>query len=311
MATTGLPPDVLLWLDHPITKRAPPIPQDPVAALKTYLEVVTPAKYLMVATFTLFIYDMILTFRSESTYIRGLQLRCEVEIKLLAAVAMFCNSVALCILGLRVWAIWDQKLWMLALLSVIFLGSVLSPSTLVGREVQKLVVIDNPLPGILTGCTIEYQFGLSTKWARFYVCSLIYDSSLLMLTLLKAWILRKGGVRIPIMTQLTRDGAWYFLVSMVSVGLTTVGSSFPETEAAALLSIFSIATVAGASSRLLLRLREFYTPKNYTSRRDASRWIGDIAMRDYNSRSDRWTAPEDEPEVATRATADETSRIDV
>ncbi|KAG9087643.1 hypothetical protein FS749_002768 [Ceratobasidium sp. UAMH 11750] len=229
MATTGLPPDVLLWLDHPITKRAPPIPQDPVAALKTYLEVVTPAKYLMVATFTLFIYDMILTFRSEVRLIWGSRwtlvrvlftlvryftpcfLLCEVEIKLLAAVAMFCNSVALCILGLRVWAIWDQKLWMLALLSVIFLGSVLSPSTLVGREVQKLVVIDNPLPGILTGCTIEYQFGLSTKWARFYVCSLIYDSSLLMLTLLKAWILRKGGVRIPIMTQLTRDGAWYFL----------------------------------------------------------------------------------------------------
>ncbi|KAG9076634.1 hypothetical protein FS749_011555, partial [Ceratobasidium sp. UAMH 11750] len=209
-------------------------------------------------------------------------------------------------------------LWMIAILSVVFLSSVLSPSTLVGREIQKLVVINNPLPGILTGCVVIDRPDLSTKWVRLYVCTLVYDSSLFLLTLLKAWIFHRQGVGIPIMTLLTRDGAWYFLVTIVSFGMVLVGTSLPKTQAAAFLSLFAIAIVADASSRLLLRLREFYTPKNHTSRRadqtsrrDAARWIGDIAMRDYNSRSDRWTAPEDELEVVADVATDETSRVEV
>ncbi|KAG8715838.1 hypothetical protein FRC08_010106 [Ceratobasidium sp. 394] len=52
------------------------------------------------------------------------------------------------------------------------------------------------------------------------------------------------------MTMLTRDGAWYFLVTMVSVSLTTVGTSLPKTEVAAHLSLFFIAIMASTGSRL-------------------------------------------------------------
>ncbi|KAG8693593.1 hypothetical protein FRC08_009023, partial [Ceratobasidium sp. 394] len=71
METLGLPPELLLWLDHPITKRAPPIPQDLVPVLEAYLEALTLAKYMLVAAFTLLIYDMILTYPSEVRFMWG------------------------------------------------------------------------------------------------------------------------------------------------------------------------------------------------------------------------------------------------
>ncbi|KAG9077454.1 hypothetical protein FRC06_008902, partial [Ceratobasidium sp. 370] len=214
------------------------------------------------------------------------------------------------ILGLRVWAIWGRKSWMLGVLSLLFLSSNLPPAALIGREIEKLVVIDNPLPGILTGCVVIYQSGLGANWVRLYVWLLAYDSALFMLTLLRAWILYRRGVGAPVMTLLTWDGAWYFLVSMVSVSLTIVGTSLDKTRAAALLSHFFTAIMASAGSRLLLRLRGFYKPTIQSSARAGGLQGGDIAMRNYT-----WSygqpAPKDEPEVVVYVTSDETTTVDV
>ncbi|KAG8745554.1 hypothetical protein FRC10_007732 [Ceratobasidium sp. 414] len=303
-----LPPEILLWLDHSISKRTP-TPQNPVEALKEYLEALTLAKYLMVAACTLLIYDMI-NFQPRLTAKLSLP-RCEAEIRVIAALGIFSNSVMMCILGLRVWAIWGREYWMLAILSLIFLSSNLPPAILIGGEIQKLIVIDNPLPGILTGCVVIYQSNLGANWVRLYVCVLIYDSALFVLTLLRAWILHRRGVGTPIMALLTWDGAWYFLVTVVSVSLTIVGTSLRKTEAAALLSLFFIAIMASAGSRLLLRLRGFYEPTDQGSRREWIQQSGDIAMRDYSSRSNGQSAPKGGLEVFVCTTTDGTLKADV
>ncbi|KDN40830.1 hypothetical protein RSAG8_07848, partial [Rhizoctonia solani AG-8 WAC10335] len=68
----------------------------------------------------------------------------------------------------------------------------------------------------------------STHWVQLFISSLTYESTLFLLTVARAWSLNRSGVGTPIMALLTRDGAWYFLVAIVSVGLTAAGSSIPK-----------------------------------------------------------------------------------
>ncbi|CAE6478438.1 unnamed protein product [Rhizoctonia solani] len=118
----------------------------------------------------------------------------------------------MCILLLRVWALWGRKPWMLIALLLVFASSQLPPALLVGKTIQKLEVIDNPLPGLLTGCVTTSSSSASAHWVQLFISSLTYESTLFLLTLVRAWSLNRRGAGTPIMTLMTRDGAWYFLV---------------------------------------------------------------------------------------------------
>ncbi|EUC57678.1 transmembrane protein, putative, partial [Rhizoctonia solani AG-3 Rhs1AP] len=134
----------------------------------------------------------------------------------------------MCVLLLRVWAVWGRKLWMLAVLLLVFVSSQLPPALLIGKTIQKLDVIDNPLPGLITGCVTTSSSSASAHWVHLFISSLTYESTLFLLTVVRAWSFSRRGVGTPIMTLLTRDGAWYCLVAIASVGLTAVGTSIPK-----------------------------------------------------------------------------------
>ncbi|KAG8702833.1 hypothetical protein FRC09_004509 [Ceratobasidium sp. 395] len=269
-----LPIEVLLWLEHPADKRAVPLAsQNPIEALKSSLEALALAKCMMVAAFTFLMYDIALTYRREVqliwgsrwTFVRVLftitryfvpcvlmvniyyafhpkltakdpSYRCKIELRVMTATVIFSNAAMMGILLLRVWAIWGRKFWMLGVLLLVFASSQLPPAILIGGELQKLTPIDNPFPGVLTGCVVTSQSDLKANWVHLYISSLTYESVLFLLTLVRAWILNKRGTGTPIMTLLTRDGAWYFLVVIASVSLTAIGTSVPKTQAAALMS---------------------------------------------------------------------------
>ncbi|QRV72688.1 transmembrane protein [Ceratobasidium sp. AG-Ba] len=156
--------------------------------------------------------------------------------RVIAATGILSNSIMMCILLLRVWAIWGRKLWMLLILLSVFASSQLPPAILIGGELSKLQLIDNPLPGILTGCVVTSQSSLHANWVHLFISSLTYESTLFALTLIQAWIINRRGAGTPIMTLLTRDGAWYFLPVSGSVSLTAIGTSVQKTQVAALLS---------------------------------------------------------------------------
>ncbi|KAG8762180.1 hypothetical protein FRC12_009154 [Ceratobasidium sp. 428] len=233
----------------------------------------------------------------------------------MTAAVIFSNAVMMSILLLRVWAIWGRKFWMLGILLLVFASSQLPPAILIGGELQKLTPIDNPFPGVLTGCVVTSQSGLKSNWVHLYISSLTYESVLFLLTLVRAWILNKRGIGTPIMTLLTRDGAWYFLVVIASVSLTAIGTSVPKTQAAALMSEFFTAIMACICSRLLLRLRGFYAPTDQSTGREVILLNEDISMRPYTSgkhgRTSRHTVQESRTEIVVYVTTDGTSKFDV
>ncbi|KAF8607687.1 hypothetical protein BDV93DRAFT_276329 [Ceratobasidium sp. AG-I] len=285
-------PAVLLWLGHTIEKREElsltEIPVNPIQLLAESLESLSVAKYTIVATLAFLIYDMLLTYNWEVQYVWGSRwtfvrvlftitryfvpcvLICRAEIKVMAATGIFCYSTMMCVLLVRVWTIWGRRKRILAALLVVFASSQLPPAILIGNAIQQLEIIDNPLPGLITGCVSTSATGTFTHWAHLFISGLTYESTLFVLTLIQSWQLSRSGV-VPILTLLTRDGAWYFLVAIGSVGLTAVGTSIPKTQTAALLSNFFIAATSCTCCRLLLRLRGFCAHNN------VSAWSIDIA----------------------------------
>lgn len=319
--------EVLLWLGAPVMKRSGALTEtNPVQSLIDALEALRLAKYLIVVVFTFSIYDIVLTYSREVQLIWGSRWTfvrilftiarylvpcilimnilftfhpnlsaqiCRVEIRVMAASGIFANATMMCILLLRVWALWGRKLWMLTILLLVFAGSQLPPALLIGKTIQKLDVIDNPLPGLLTGCVTTSSSSASVHWVQLFISSLAYESTLFLLTVARAWSLNRRGVGTPIMTLLTRDGAWYFLVVIVFVGLTAAGTLIPQTQMAALLSQSFVAVISCTCCRLLLRLRGFYTPTDQSTRSEGvthSQQDG-ISMRRYTSRRNEHIAP--------------------
>ncbi|KAG9098498.1 hypothetical protein FS749_003671 [Ceratobasidium sp. UAMH 11750] len=106
-----------------------------------------------------------------------------------------------------------------------------------------------------------------------------YEATLFALTLLRAWILHREGANTPIITLLTRDGAWYFLVALGSVSMMAVWTTIPRMRAAAFYSQLHMAIVSSACCRLLLRLRGFYLPATIKSTgREGAMRDEDMAM---------------------------------
>lgn len=293
------------------------IPSNPVQALIEILEALRLAKYLSVAVFTFILYDIALTYGREVQLIWGSRWTlvrvlftitryfvpcvlilnissilhphvsakvCRVEMRVLAAACLFCNAVMMCILLLRVWAIWDRNTWVLLVLGLVFASSQL-PALLIGQTFKQLEFIENPLPGLLTGCVVTPASYNSTHWVQLFVSSLAYESILFLLTVARAWSLNRRGVGTPIMALLTRDGAWYFLVVIVSVGLAALGTLIPETQIAALSSQYYLGIMACTCCRLLLRLREFYAPTNRSAGDEGlSPGYDDISLHQYSLR---------------------------
>ncbi|KAF8608051.1 hypothetical protein BDV93DRAFT_551918 [Ceratobasidium sp. AG-I] len=325
-----LSPEVLHWLGHTMERRAAglEIPANPIQMLVDGLEALRLAKYMILAAFTLVIYDIIITYGREVQHIWGSRwtfiramfsitryfvpiimlvnlccihlsskrtiqrvrnyFPCRMEMRFMATTGIFANAVMMSILLARVWAMWGRQRWMLGVLLAVFMGSQLPPAILVGREVAKIQVIDNPLPSVLTGCVATSASSASAHWVHLFITSLTYESTLFLFTLAQAWNMSRRGVGTPIMTLLTRDGAWYFLVVIGSVSLTAIGTSVPKTQSAALLSQFFIAITSCTCCRLLLRLRGFYTPTDQSTGTEGAvrsrSNTGEISMNRYPSR---------------------------
>ncbi|KAH7343887.1 hypothetical protein B0J17DRAFT_714042 [Rhizoctonia solani] len=269
--------EVLLWLGAPVMKRSGALTEtNPVQSLIDALEALRLAKYLIVVVFTFSIYDIVLTYSREVQLIWGSRWT---FVRILFTIARY---LVPCILITNILFTFHPNL-----------SAQLPPALLIGKTIQKLDVIDNPLPGLLTGCVTTSSSSASVHWVQLFISSLAYESTLFLLTVARAWSLNRRGVGTPIMTLLTRDGAWYFLVVIVFVGLTAAGTLIPQTQMAALLSQSFVAVISCTCCRLLLRLRGFYTPTDQSTRSEGvthSQQDG-ISMRRYTSRRNEHIAP--------------------
>ncbi|CAE6480305.1 unnamed protein product [Rhizoctonia solani] len=124
----------------------------------------TVARYLVPCILTI---NLAFTFHPNLT-----AQSCRIEIRMMAALGIFANATMMCILLLRVWAVWGRKPWMLAVLLLVFVSSQLPPALTIGKTIQKLDVIDNPLPGLITGCVTTSSSSASTHWVQLFISSL-------------------------------------------------------------------------------------------------------------------------------------------
>lgn len=210
---------------------------------------------------------------------------CNILIRMNIVVGLIITSSSMLLLLLRVWAIWDRNLWILVPLLILFSCAEIVPTVLLGVKVHNLRAIHNPLPGILTGCIVPFngQF----QWFRLLVCSLVYESLLLALTIVRAWQSYQEGMQLPLLSYIVRDGIGYFLVVTVSILLTTIGALIPVTTPAAIGSAMFPGFMAVMCYRLILRLRSYSTNQAVisTSGDQGEDSIPEFAMADFVSTS--------------------------
>ncbi|KAF8681037.1 hypothetical protein RHS04_03459 [Rhizoctonia solani] len=171
---------------------------------------------------------------------------------------------------------------------------------------------DNTMPGLLTGCVTTSSSSASAHWVQLFISSLTYESTLFLLTLVRAWSLNRRGAGTPIMTLMTRDGAWYFLVviGMGQAYVTTTSAdgyysirrfdSAGNLDSKALLPQFFVAMISCTCCRLLLRLRGFYTPADQSTRYEgtAQGQHNEISLQPYTPRKNDYLTT-----LATSATS--------
>ncbi|KAG8738790.1 hypothetical protein FRC12_016564, partial [Ceratobasidium sp. 428] len=193
------------------------------------------------------------------------------------------------LLLLRVWGTWGKNPRILLFLLAVFTCFELIPLVLLGRRIDEMRAIQNPLPGILTGCIIP--FNLKFQWFRLFLCSLVYETILFTLTAIQAWQSYRYGMGTPLLAYIVRDGAGYFLVVVCAMLLTTIGTIFPSTLPAAVGSGAFLAVMSSMCCRLVLRLRS-YTANTVEFSAVDNQNSTEFAMATFVSTAARDTVPE-------------------
>lgn len=180
---------------------------------------------------------------------------CNVALRVSVTLTVVGIASTMLLLLLRVWVMWDKSLWVLFPLLALYTGVQIIPVVLLVPSVYRMNAIENPLPGILTGCTTP--FTAEFPWFRPLLCGLAYETTLFGLTVYQAWRSYKACMQIPLLTHLAKDGAVYFLVVVVTILLTLIGTTNTKTLPAAMNSGMFLGVTSSMCCRLVLRLRSY------------------------------------------------------
>ncbi|KAF8603529.1 hypothetical protein BDV93DRAFT_523300 [Ceratobasidium sp. AG-I] len=210
------------------------------------------ALYMIVRYFILFSISMDSIILFHPTISPG---SCDVVIRIGTTLSLVGMAATMLLLLVRVWVMWYKDLWVLiALLASFFTLQIASISMLI-PGVYMMSAIENPLPGILTGCAVP--FTAKVHWIWPLLCGLIYETILFGLTIYQAWRLNRERIRAPILTHLVLDGVLYFLVVFTVALLTIIGTTNPKTLRAAIGSGMFPGVTSAMCCRLVLRLRSY------------------------------------------------------
>lgn len=180
---------------------------------------------------------------------------CDIVTRIGATFALVAISAMMVLLLVRVWVMWDKSTWMLVALLALFSGMQIVSVTSIITAAHRMHAIENPLPGIMTGCVVPSTN--QPDWFRVLLSGLIYETIVFSLTVYQAWRSYKRSMRTPLLAHLVRDGALYFLVVAVVVLLTLIGTTYTATLPAALGSGMYISVMSSMCCRLVLRLRSY------------------------------------------------------
>jgi len=177
--------------------------------------------------------------------------------------AFLLNTLAItviqAILVIRIWYLFQGSRWVQIGIISGFVGSVVLSVIFLYLSVKNLKIVTpdtvhNFFPGLhIKGCQAQRP----PNFWRIYLPSLILHSILYVLTAMKALKNRRLLKDAPILKRLLRDGGFFYFIVFASVSFTAIGSflnEFPKVNIPAIYSHFMLAMTSIAVSRVLFSI---------------------------------------------------------
>jgi len=166
-------------------------------------------------------------------------------------IRVLCNGLINVLLLLRTWALWEKSRTILIFLSVLLMVCMLAASS--QSLYSSLTIVQIPLlnsirPCLFTVPNADFIYGS-------LVSCIVFDSAVLILTLVKAVPARQPDGLTPLITQLLKDGVQYFVVLfLIAIANIIMAGHVPPALATTLFTLYSV-TTSTLGCRLILNLR--------------------------------------------------------
>jgi len=195
--------------------------------------------------------DLVITLNSYTN--RGVQQDkfCLLWFNIEVWIRLLCSWVINVLLLLRTWAIWGRSRTMLICLSILLVVCMLAASGL--SLYSSLTVAEIPSLNSIRPCLYTIP-NTNVLYATLVSC-IVFDCTVLILTLVKivpAW--QPGGVT-PLITQLLKDGIQYFVMIFLIAIANIIMIHIAPTALATTLSILYIVAASTLGCRMILNLR--------------------------------------------------------
>jgi len=176
---------------------------------------------------------------------------CLAFIRLNTWMRLFCYVVINMLLLLRTWALWGMSKTILICLSILMAVCVVAAS---GPSLYiSFAVIEVPSLGSIQTCL--YAIPRAEIVYIYCVSLIVFDSAVMILTLIKAVPARQSNGLTPLITQLLKDGIQYFIIIFLTAILIIIMAGVaPGSLVTTVLNLYSVLT-STLGCRLILNLR--------------------------------------------------------
>jgi len=166
-------------------------------------------------------------------------------------ITVLCVGIIDVLLLLRTWALWGRSRTILICLSVLLVACILAAS---GTSLYySLTVVEFPSLNNIRSCLYTIP-NINIIYGS-YVSSILFDSTVMILTLIKAVPARQPNGLTPLITQLLKDGVQYFVIIFLTAIVNMIMVNLAPPAPSATLSILYLVMASTLGCRLILNLR--------------------------------------------------------
>lgn len=166
-------------------------------------------------------------------------------------ITVLCVGIIDVLLLLRTWALWGRSKTILICLSVLLVACILAAS---GTSLYySLTVVEFPSLDNIRSCLYTIP-NINIIYGS-YVSSILFDSTVMILTLIKAVPARQPNGLTPLITQLLKDGVQYFVIIFLTAIVNMIMVNLAPPAPSATLSILYLVMASTLGCRLILNLR--------------------------------------------------------
>ncbi|CAE6439885.1 unnamed protein product [Rhizoctonia solani] len=208
-------------------------------------------------------------------------------------IILICNTTV--VMSLRAWILFDRNPFVFAGLAFCCVTGTISCMVIFQLDVARMTIVPNPVPDLITGCLTILPRRVTLVP---YLVGLSLDTGIFLATLYRTWALNRGGIRLPIIQCLMRDGLFYYVINCASLLISIFLGIDQDINNIALGSAYLIALHSTLCSRILLSLRVFNDELKNSVVLSSTARTGSTTLHDME-----WRVPGDENSQSMRTRA--------